>query len=443
MKTLKPMRWKEGMFLRPQHFQQYDLYLESREVSRFQALESCDWGLLGCEIDSDSLNNFVFKLDAFSAVLPGGTLVDVPENAAVASRPFETHMTEVGRPLDVKIGVRGSEGRGPQTRAEGEATGDTRYLAAEQEVYDIDAGRDPVPQERLVYNLRLFFGDEPTDGYEAIPLARLVRTGDIGNPVKHDPAFSPPALIVAASPVLMEAARAVVERLTLVLRDLAQQRGGHDPEPLILYYGLSGSLPVLKEMVQDGTVHPRRLYHELVRLAGALYYREKEGRSAEEIPNFDHAAPAPIFTHLRDLIVELSEIVIVQSWRRCPFAKQGDQFLVALPGDAKTAGAQFYLELEAEDSVQKVPMLIMAAKSSNPSRIDTLRAHALPGVPTEAQPGPPPQLPPGQTAKYFRLRHEDPRNEWSTHVLPSGELVVFIMNAPEDIKMNLIVTLPG
>ena len=51
MKVLKPMRWKEGMFLRPQHFQHYDLYLESREVNRFHAAESYYWGLLRMEID--------------------------------------------------------------------------------------------------------------------------------------------------------------------------------------------------------------------------------------------------------------------------------------------------------------------------------------------------------------------------------------------------------
>ena len=30
MSTLKPLRWREGMFLRPQHFQQYDLFLEAQ-----------------------------------------------------------------------------------------------------------------------------------------------------------------------------------------------------------------------------------------------------------------------------------------------------------------------------------------------------------------------------------------------------------------------------
>ena len=103
MKLIKPMRWKEGMFLRPQHFQQYDLYLENREFSRFQSLQSCGWGLLQLEIDEEALGNFVFNVKRLTAVLPEGALVDVPGNARIGGRPFDAVMKEVGRPMDVSV----------------------------------------------------------------------------------------------------------------------------------------------------------------------------------------------------------------------------------------------------------------------------------------------------------------------------------------------------
>ena len=442
MKILRPLRWSEGLFLRPHHFQHLDLYLESREINRLLAFESCGWGLERLGLDENALANFSFKIDTLRAVLPEGTLIDVPENARVDGRSFEALMTEVGKPMDVWLGVRARDERGPHTlQSGGGAAADARFLPAEEEIYDVDVGRNPVPAERLHYNLRVFFGDEPTEGYEAMPLARLVRTGDTGRPVRADNAFAPPCMAVAASPVLHDAARSVVERLSVVLRDLGQARGGNDPDPLILYYGLSGSLPVLKEMVQEGAVHPRRLYHELARLAGALFYRDKEGRSAEEIPAYSHREPAPVFLRLQQLITELTELVIQRAYRRCPMEREEDLYRVALPAEAKQPGTRFFLEVEADDSLQRVPMLIMAAKASNPGRIETLRSHALPGVPTEPQSGPPQQLPPGQSGTYFRLKHE--QTEWTTHVTPAGELAVFILNAPEDLRMNLIVVLSG
>jgi hypothetical protein len=63
-------------------------------------------------------------------------------------------------------------------------------------------------------------------------------------------------------------------------------------------------------------------------------------------------------------------------------------------------------------------------------------------VGTRAQPGPPPQLQ-GQhpLGKFFQLKNEDA--EWGTHVVPAGELAVFIMNCPADVKIRLVVVLPG
>jgi len=441
MKVLKPMRWTEGMFLRPQHFQQFDLYLENREYSRFRALETFGWGLLGLELDTDALTNFVLNVKTMRAVLPDGSVIDVPGNARIGARQFDGLMKEVGASLDVAVGVRARDERGPQTLAGDGGTGDARYVTAEEEAFDLDAGRDPAPLERLSYNLRVFMGSEPTDGYEVLTLARLKRSGDAARPVEVDLGFSPPALLLAGSPVLHDAARAVVERLARVLEKLGQKRGGNDPDPLILYYGLSGSLPVLRDMVQEGQVHPRALYHELVRLAGALLYRDKSGRSAGVIPRYDHRDPAPVFLRLRELIFELSEAEFEVGYRRCPMERSGDLFTVVLPAEAKQAGAQFFLELVATESVTQLPLKMMTARVSHPGRIDFLRSNALPGVRVEAQAAPPPALPRGQTATYYRLKHEE--GEWPVHVAPAGEMAVFIMDCPPDVQIALVVVLPG
>jgi len=235
MNILKPMRWKEGMFLRPQHFQQHDLYVENREYTRFRALENFGWGVLRLELDEDALSNLVFNLKSLRAVLPDGALVDMPGNATMGARPFDALMKETGRSLDVTIGVRARDDRGPWTLSDEQAAGDARFVSREEEVYDLDAGRDPAHLEKLSYNLRVFMGDEKTDGYETLTLARLNRTGDTARPIELDPGFSPPALMLAGSPVLSKAGQAVVERLRLTLRDLGQQRGGNDADPNILW----------------------------------------------------------------------------------------------------------------------------------------------------------------------------------------------------------------
>lgn len=440
MRSLKPVRWKEGMFLRPHHMQQHELYLESRESSRLKALESYFWGLIALEIQEDSLSNFMMSVRSLQAVLPGGALIDIPGNARLSGRPFDTYMEKAGRPLDVHIGVRALEPSSPLVAAREGDSPDVRFVTVDQEVYDLDAGGDPATLEMMEYNARLFFGDEPRHGYDTLQITRLVSTGDKGNPVAVDETFAPPSLALRGSAALHRMSRAVVERLSVILRDLGKARGSSDPDPLILYQAISGSLPVLKDMVQDGQVHPRTMYQELARLAGSLFYREKTGRSADEVPSYDHDEPARVFETLRQLIFELSEMVIRQPFTTHEMERVGDEFRVSMPPEAKTPGVRLFLEVLADDSTPKVRTLVLGAKISSPDRIATLRDYALPGIPTEALPGPPPELGPGRKGTYFRLKHE--HEEWGGHVLPAGKMTAFLLSAPEDVKFNLIIIFP-
>ena len=121
-----------------------------------------------------------------------------------------------------------------------------------------------------------------------------------------------------------------------------------------------------------------------------------------------------------------------------------DMFRTQLPAEGKRPGARFFLEALADDSFPQLQGHIRRAKVSSQARIEQLTRSgvALPGIETEAQPGQPPELPPGQTGSYYRLKLEV-GSEWATHVLSAGDLAVSILGAPNDVKLNLIVIVPG
>lgn len=442
MPLLRPLRWREGMFLRPHHLQQQDLYLESRAVGYLHATETYGWGLIRLDIDVDALDNHVMAVRSLRAILPDGALVDVPGNARLPNRQIDRKGTEAGRPFDVFLGLRALEERHPLARPQTDSSAPTRFVNVSEEAYDLDAGRDPIPVERLEYDLTYFMGEEPTQGHQILPLARLTFTGDPAHPIRLAPGWSPPCVMLAASPVLTGMARGVVENLANVLTRIAQFRGGDRFGELILYQALAGSLPVLKDMVLDGMVHPRRVYHELARLAGSLYYRDKSNRSFDEIPAYDHDDPAPVFDRLRRLVEDLSGEVGRLPYLRIPLERSGDQYRGSLPSEARAGGARLFLEVVADESAPSVRTILQAAKISGPARIETLSRFALPGIAREAQPSPPPELGPGQKGAFFRLKVEE-GTEWQTHVIPAGELSAFLLGAPKDVKLNLIVVMAG
>ena len=116
------------------------------------------------------------------------------------------------------------------------------------------------------------------------------------------------------------------------------------------------------------------------------------------------------------------------------------EYSIELPLESREPGARHYVEAVAAASIPRVPLLMLGAKLSAPARIATLRDHALPGVPTEALPEPPSEMPPGQTAPFFRMKTE--HREWAEHVLPAGQLEAFILGAPADLALNLVLILP-
>src|SRR3546814_8148644 len=49
--------WSEGMFLRPQHFQQFERYLEGMLQQRAVALQGFFWGFSHLALDRDALSD--------------------------------------------------------------------------------------------------------------------------------------------------------------------------------------------------------------------------------------------------------------------------------------------------------------------------------------------------------------------------------------------------
>ena len=88
MGNLKPVRWQEGMFLRPHHLQRAELYHEAVRNSGFRALEPHGWGLIHGELDPEPLANFTLSVKRLRAVLEDGALIDVPGNASLPSTSF-------------------------------------------------------------------------------------------------------------------------------------------------------------------------------------------------------------------------------------------------------------------------------------------------------------------------------------------------------------------
>ena len=73
MDTYKRVVWSEGMFLRPQHFQQQERYLELMRHQRAQAPAHYFWGFRRLQLDAASLALGVVSILEAEGIFPDGT----------------------------------------------------------------------------------------------------------------------------------------------------------------------------------------------------------------------------------------------------------------------------------------------------------------------------------------------------------------------------------
>src|ERR1700679_826359 len=81
--------WEEGTFLRAQHFQQQDRWMEQTVKSRVAALGPYWWGVSELEIDRGALSTGRVALHSASGAFPDGTPFSFPGGDADEPPPLD------------------------------------------------------------------------------------------------------------------------------------------------------------------------------------------------------------------------------------------------------------------------------------------------------------------------------------------------------------------
>ncbi|MBF3288499.1 type VI secretion system baseplate subunit TssK, partial [Pseudomonas aeruginosa] len=102
--------WSEGMFLRPQHFQQHDRYLETLVDGRCRSLLAGGWGFSELKLDDALLTQGKLAIVSARGVLPDGTPFNIPaDDPAPAPLNVEESLRDgivyLGLPLK-RVGTR-------------------------------------------------------------------------------------------------------------------------------------------------------------------------------------------------------------------------------------------------------------------------------------------------------------------------------------------------
>ena len=80
MNKFSKILWSEGLFIKPQHFQQQDAYHENRSIYLTNLMQPYMWGLNHIAVNTAALENNKIIIQELEFIFPDGTIINAPQN---------------------------------------------------------------------------------------------------------------------------------------------------------------------------------------------------------------------------------------------------------------------------------------------------------------------------------------------------------------------------
>lgn len=400
--------WSEGLFLRPQHFQQQERSLERHLDIRATALRAHGWGFAELEFERDLLATGKLALRRARGVFPDGTPFSMPDDDPL---PVALEVPPSTRDRTVYLALPLRRAGAIEVAPAGDTHEVTRLQRGELEVRD-NAGvtDEPALMEVAAVNSRLLVEGEPVDEFACIPVARVIECRADGQLLLDD-RFIPTVVRSAASPVLAAFLRemhgllhqrgeALGGRVTASGRSASAEVGDY-----LMLQAINRYEPVAAHFAAAGTLHPEDLFCFGAGLSGELATYTLPAKRPPTLEAYRHhdlrISFEPLFTAVRSVL----SAVLEQSAVSIPLEVKRFGIRVGVVADKSLYdSAVFVLAARADLPVEELRRAFVPQVKIGPvERIANLVNLGLPGVALRAMPAPPRQIPYHAGFQYFEL----------------------------------------
>jgi len=400
--------WSEGLFLRPQHFQQQERHLESWIESRAGSLRPYAWGFTELEIERDLLAIGKLGLRRARGVFPDGTPFAMPENEPLP-QPLEIGTQIRDQVIHLAVPLR-KPGALLSTRI-GNGVEFTRYRTRDQEVRDVATDSAMTTElEVASLNTRLLTQSEPSDDFACIPLAHVVECR-ADRQVVLDDRFIPTVLKSGTASrlatFLLELQGLLHQRAeALAARAVASGRGGaSEIADFLMLQVINRYEPVVAHLAATPALHPEELYRLALEITGELSTLTAASRRPPQFQTYRHDALRTSFEPVINALRACLSVVMEQNAIPIPLAHKKFGISVASVADQTLFdSAAFVLAARADVPPEELRRRFPAQLKIGPvEKIRDLVNLQLPGVGLQPMPVAPRQIPYHAGFTYFEL----------------------------------------
>ncbi|MFA7554827.1 MAG: type VI secretion system baseplate subunit TssK [Spongiibacteraceae bacterium] len=408
--------WSEGMFLRPQHFQQQSRYMEHYVEGRCAGLEPYFFGFSELHIDKEPLHLGKLSITNARGVFPDGTPFSVPDKEElppVLTIPENIHNETVYLCIPLRrSGIL-------ETNRDTDDQPQARFQAYNYQARDSSTASGEEAQIQIA-KLRTYLklGSEDLSGYAVLGVTRIEENSALKT-AALDQHYIPPLVNCSISPPI----KAYFEELTSLLKQRGDalsgrltdsgRAGSAEVADYMLLQVINRVEPLLIQLSQQKNLHPLKLYTELIQIAGELSTFTSTNKRAPEFPLYQHDNLADTFASAIAILRQSLSTVLEQTALSLELVERKYGIYVAPITDRSLiSSATFVLAAKADMQSNLLRnRLPSQAKVAGVEKIRELIGASLPGLTLRPLPVAPRQIPYHSGFTYFELEKSGPNWE--------------------------------
>ncbi|MFT3849466.1 MAG: type VI secretion system baseplate subunit TssK [Propionivibrio sp.] len=435
--------WGEGLFLRPQHFQQQALFLETSIAENLRQAQSFPWGVRHASLDSEALKGGTLRLHTLELVFRDGTRVDVPKDGPLPLTRNLEDISGIGNHTTVYACVPELNAFGGNcTDGDGTAPRPSRYLTSRSQTADLYTDALETDVTILHANVRLMVEEENRDGHSSVALCRITKNANGAWSI--EPGFIPPLVEIAGCTHLQTMLRRLLDILLVKSTALAARHrervksvveyGTSDIASFWLLHTVNRTFPLFNHFVLTPT-HPEYLYTSMAQFCGELM-TFSSALTLKDIPTYCHESLTAVFDRLDTIIRELLETVVSNRYTIIPLDNARPSFYVGrLDSERLVEDVDYYLSISSDlPAAHVLEMAPLKLKAGSPDDVEKILNSALPGVRLVHAAQTPSALPVRVGNHYFIL---EPQGQIFDRMRQARSICIYVPQALLEFKLEL------
>lgn len=308
--------WKEGLFIRPQHFQQNDRHYSFELRTRTIQSRANNWGFFNLNIDDTLLNTGKLLIKSASGILPDGTLFELSSQDE-SDLIIEVQASDVGKfvYLTLPLYIENSD----EVHFEEQESLLTRYKSKLlKEIPNINAGENSSSDLIVAkQNFSLQFEEDINQGLIKLKVAKIGNVS-AAQVITLDETFEPTYLHLNSCEALVFKIKELSSMLNYRAEKLAEKISDSTLQSTELGHYLMLQLlnrvhSRIDYFISQDKIHPDEVFLELTSFSSELAVFMNKNRRDTDIIKYNHYEQYICFSNLFFKLKDMLSMVLEQN----------------------------------------------------------------------------------------------------------------------------------